>query len=146
VDLQALLHNKWAWAGVGVAGLAGLVALVRRRSSGSSAAGKDAVGAGNASPAYASGPIGGPFDSTGTDVANWLGNYSGNLQNQLNEYKQSLLDAISGLSAVQPASAPAPTAASSIWIRRPAPQPTPTPSTSTSGTVPWWQRGPVFNG
>lgn len=127
MDLRGLLHNRWAWAGVGVAGLAGLVAFMRRRRS-SSAAGGSAVGASNASPAYASGPVGGPFDSTGTDVANWMGQYSGNLQNQLNEYKQSLTDAVTAISQIPTApaapAAPATTAPAVASPQTPAALPT----------------------
>lgn len=42
------------------------------------------------------------FDSTGTDVANWLGNYSGNLQNQLDAFSQTLHDSLQGAAQVPP--------------------------------------------
>lgn len=95
MDWRALLHNRWVLGGVGVAGAAGLYVLYRRRSGGG---GSSSTGS-QSSPAYSSGGVG-TFDSTGTDVASWLGNYSGNLQNQLDEYKQSLVDALAALEHV----------------------------------------------
>jgi len=82
VDWQGLLHNKWALAGVGVAGAAGLFVFLRRRGAGG-ASSTPATGA-QASPGYSGGV--GQFDSTGTDVANWLGHYSESLDAQFKEF------------------------------------------------------------
>jgi len=90
-----MLRNRWMLAGLGVAAAAGLFVLVRRQRAGGAA---PATGS-QASPAYSSGSIG-TFDSTGTDVASWLGSYSGNLQNQLDEYKATLTDTLAGAGAM----------------------------------------------
>lgn len=86
-----LLRNRWVW--VGAAGAAGLgaITLLRRRSAGGGSAGAGA----SESPAY-SGGVGG-FDSTGTDVAHWLGDYSANLDSQFNEFRTSVEDRLGGL-------------------------------------------------
>lgn len=80
--------NKTLLWGVGIAAALGLgVWWARRKSGGSSSS--------STSPSlqYAGGYVPpAAFDSTGTDVAAWLGNYSGSLQNQLTQYGQSLTD------------------------------------------------------
>lgn len=108
MDFRALLHNKWALAGLGVAGAAGAYVLIRRQASG----GGGSSSGSQASPAYSGGV--GSFDSTGTDVAGWLGNYSGNLQNQLDEYQRQLRDALGGLTNVPPGDSG--TGSSSAWV------------------------------
>lgn len=67
MDWQELLRNKWMIGGVVVAAGAGLVVLIRKRGSGGGSVGSGA----QESPAY-SGGVGG-FDSSGTDVAHWVG-------------------------------------------------------------------------
>jgi len=120
MDWRALLHNKWALGGLGAAAAVGGVVWWRRRSSG----GGSSAGAGaQASPSYAPGGVG-VFDSTGTDVANWLGSQSGMLQTQLDQYHQQLTDALSGLSTVPTSPAPVTPAT--------APTPTPAPPGPTS--------------
>jgi len=110
MDWRELLRNRWTWAGV--AGAAGLGAIVwwRRRSTGGAPGG--GVGAAAASPAYASGAVG-SFDSTGTDVAAWLGQYSGSLDNQFKEFTTAVETRLAAIPAEQtgsgtPAPAPAP--------------------------------------
>jgi len=98
VDWQGLLHNRWVWIGGAAAGGVGLAVYLRRKNA---AGGASSTAGAQASPAY-SGGVGG-FDSTGTDVAAWLGNYSGNLQNQLNQYQQQLTDSLAALGTVAPA-------------------------------------------
>ena len=95
MDVRALLHNKWALAGAGVAGVAGIVVYLRRKAAGGSTS--SSTGA-QSSPAY-SGGVGG-FDSTGTDVAAQLGQYQANTQNILDQYQQQLTGALAGLSQV----------------------------------------------
>jgi len=99
MDLQAVLHNKWALGGAAVAGTAGIVVYLRRRAAGGSSS-SSSTGA-QSSPAY-SGGVGG-FDSTGTDVAAQLGQYQANTQVILDQYQKQLTDALSGLSQMQPA-------------------------------------------
>lgn len=97
MDWRALLHNRWVWIGGAAAGGLGLAMYVKGRK-GPGTGASATVGA-PATPAYAGGSVGG-FDSTGTDVAAWLGNYSGNLQNQLDQYHQQLTDSLSALQNV----------------------------------------------
>lgn len=108
MDLRALLANRWALAGLGVAGAAGGYVWWRRRNGG----GPRPAGGGSMAqdtPAYSGGP--GTFDSTGTDVAHWLGDYSANLQNQLDDYQKQLSDALEALKHVPTAGTPSPTPA-----------------------------------
>lgn len=128
MDVRALLHNRWALGGLGVAGAAGAYTLYKRKAAGTK---PTTTGTAQASPGY-SGSVGG-FDSTGTDVAHWLGSYSGNLQNQLDAYSGSLSSAVTALQAIGanlPAGgtgAPAPT---------PAPPPAPTPAPTPPSPAP----------
>lgn len=97
MDVRALIHNRWFLGAAGVAGAAGIYTLYRRRSS--SGGGSSGGGAGaQATPAYASGSVGG-FDSTGTDVAAWLGNYSQNLDNQFKEFTKTVEDRLAAIPA-----------------------------------------------
>lgn len=95
MDWQGLLHNRWVWIGGAAAGGVGLAVYLHGRKGSPAGASAGA----QATPAYASGSVGG-FDSTGTDVAAWLGNYSGNLQNQLDAYQQQLTDSLAALQNV----------------------------------------------
>ena len=89
VDLRGLLHNRWALGGLGVAAVAGVYVLIKRGKSGTS---KTTAGGGSqTSPSYASGSVG-SFDSTGTDVASWLGSYSANLDAQFKEFQKTVED------------------------------------------------------
>lgn len=107
-----MLHNKWLLGGLAVAAAAGGFVLYRRSQAGGGASTAGSA-ASNTSPAYSGGV--GAFDSTGTDVAGWLGSYSGNLQNQLDQFAQQQSDFLSALSQMQtttpgshPATAPPP--------------------------------------
>lgn len=91
--LQKLLHNKWAVGGlVAAAGLGGFVLYKRKSTTGSSLSGTTAAGT---SGGQVLGP--GTVNTTGDDVAAWLGNYSGNLQNITNAWGQQLTDALAHL-------------------------------------------------
>lgn len=114
MDWAGLLRNRWALAGVGAAALLGGVVWWRRHH-GTTASSSTGAGLSTASPGYASGAVGG-FDSTGTDVAHWLGEQSGLLQNQFNEFQRNVTDQLAaiptgttGTGAPTPASNPAPT-------------------------------------
>lgn len=106
MDWRALLHDRRVWlaGAVAAAGL-GAVTFLRRRKTG---AGYD-----TASPqGTAAGSIGYPagVDTTGTDVASWLGNYSGSLQRQLDEYGKTLTDSLSAIGqTTRPPGTPNPT-------------------------------------
>lgn len=94
MNWRALLTNRWALAGVGVAAAAGLYVLYKRRGGGGSGGGMA-----QEAPGYAGGGVG-SFDSTGTDVAAWLGQYSASLQAQLDEYKREVTDALEAMKKV----------------------------------------------
>lgn len=83
MNLRALFTNKWFLIGAAAAAGLGLYALIKRKGGGSGG------GAGaQESPAYAAGGVGG-FDSTGTDVAHWLGSQEQVLSGQFKEFQDS---------------------------------------------------------
>jgi hypothetical protein len=90
VDWRQLTRNKPLLVGIVGAGALGALVLLRRR--GGPAGDTATAGAGAGGIGYP-----GTVDTTGTDVAAWLGNYSGALQSQLDEYGRSLQDALDGL-------------------------------------------------
>ena len=91
--LQKLLHNKLAVGGlVAAAAVGGFVLYKRKSTTGSSLSGSDTSGT---SAGQVLGP--GTVNTTGDDVAAWLGNYSGNLQNITSAWGAQLTDAISHL-------------------------------------------------
>lgn len=115
MDIRALLHNKWALAGVAAAAGLGLYVLIKHRNAGAgSAAGGSSTVA--AAPGYTATGVGG-FDSTGTDVAAYIGQEQGFLQNQFTEFNQNLQDQLAkiptqgstGSTGSGPAAAPPPT-------------------------------------
>lgn len=129
MDWRALLHNRWALAGLATAGLVGGIVWYRRRATGGGGAASSSSGGTQTSPGYAGGP--GTFDSTGTDVAAWLGNYSQNLDAQFAEFKRDILTQLgqvgsntsgSGGTARNPWTLPAVVPVASLpagsWVRR----------------------------
>jgi hypothetical protein len=124
VDIRELLHNKWALAGVGVAGAVGVFVWIRSRKAGG---GSTSGGVATASPGYTPGGVG-SFDTTGTDVAGWLGDYSGNLQGQLDQYQQQLTDTLDQLKNSQQMGNEI-QAGNSLFVR----------------TVPWTSPNPAWN-
>jgi hypothetical protein len=94
MDFRSLLHNRRVQLGaLGAGGAAGLVVYLRRRraaGAGAATATTETTGAG----AGATGPYtGGGFpDTTGTDVASWLGQYTGNLDQELAQFTQQQQD------------------------------------------------------
>jgi hypothetical protein len=90
-NLKELLHNKPALLGVGAAGAVGLVVFLKHRgSAGSSNTAAAAQTTGTGAGGVAT------FDSTGTDIASFLGDYSSRLDDQLGGYIQQLKDAQAG--------------------------------------------------
>lgn len=89
LDLQGLLHNKpFLYGAAGVAAVGGYVLYQRSKTGATgSAGGSTATGV--------SGSVGSPagIDTTGTDVANWLGQYDQNVQQEF----QQLTDALTAL-------------------------------------------------
>lgn len=85
INLQGLLHNKPALIGLGVAGAAGLYVLVKRKqTTGSSSADTGAAATGTTAtlPTYP--------NTTGTDVASWLGSQEGVLAAQNSQFLDQL--------------------------------------------------------
>jgi len=98
MDLRAtwnkLRHNKWALGGLAAAGGLGLYMLVKKRGTGSAASSAaDSTGTGTGTGVVGSGT----FDSTGTDLASWLGQYQSSLQSTLQQGLQPVTDALAGL-------------------------------------------------
>jgi LysM repeat protein len=102
--VKEIVKDKRVWAVAGVGGVAGLVILMKGKSSGSGSTASDAAGYG----VQTGGSVGGSYDSTSSDVANQLGQYQTGLQtalgqysqaqqDQLNAYQKSLTDSLAGL-------------------------------------------------
>jgi len=110
-----------AVAAVGIGGGAGLFVWWRRSRGGATSAGSADGQSGSgyiANPAYA--------NTTGTDVANWVGNVMGHYNDQLAAYQQTLtseLEQLRQLISHQPT---------------PAPAPAPVPTTPRYGVEPWF--------
>lgn len=81
MDLKAMLKDKKFQVGAAVAAAAGGYVLYKKR--GAAGSSGTSVSTPQASPTGA-----GSLDTTGTDIAGWLGNYSNNLQNQLVGFQQ----------------------------------------------------------
>lgn len=93
-DLKKLAHNRKAVAGaIGAAALGAFVYLRNRKAGTSATDSGTASAAGTGSVAG----MGGGVDTTGTDIASWLGQYGGSLQNQLDAYQQQLTSALAGI-------------------------------------------------
>jgi hypothetical protein len=97
MDWHQLLRSKWAWAGLAAAALAGGFVLYRNHGAADVPAGAGA----QSSPAYSSGAVGG-FDSTGTDVANWLGNYTDFANQQIRDTLGQYVDSLNASEGVAP--------------------------------------------
>ena len=93
--LQALLRNKKAVLGLAAAGGLGLVVALKKKSAGSSSAGSDAASsAGTGSGGVAT------YDSTGSDVANQLGQFSNSINNSLSDFQTTLTNSLDALQNV----------------------------------------------
>src|SRR5882762_7008719 len=90
--IKGLLKNKWMLGGLALAAGAGGFVLYKRSKSG--AANTDAASTATGVTGVGSG---GTADTTGTDVATWLGSYSTGLNNTLAQYGQTLNDALKNL-------------------------------------------------
>lgn len=85
-DLKALARNKTFLLGAaGAAGLGGIVWYQRRKNPASTGG----SGGNSTSSGYPPAALG-TYDSTGNDVANWLGNYSASLQQQMTDFLNQL--------------------------------------------------------
>jgi hypothetical protein len=89
-SLQELLHNRPALLGLAGAGGLGVFVWYRHRKTGGNAgATAAAAGAGNISSGY-SGGMGGTLDTSATDLASYLGDFSSGLNNQLADWLKQL--------------------------------------------------------
>lgn len=93
-DVKALLKDKRLWAGGAVAAAVGVVVFLKRSNSSTG-------GAGSAVGGSASGPGGsyvqGSADTTGTDIASYLGAYQQSNTALLNTWGQNLTDTLASL-------------------------------------------------
>lgn len=93
--VKGLLKNKWMLGGAAAAAAAGGFVLYKKRKSGGgsgSTTGTDQA-AGASTVPYGSGFM----NTSGTDFANWVGQYSGSLQNQLDAFAKQQTDFLSKL-------------------------------------------------
>jgi hypothetical protein len=95
--VKGLFKNKWMVGGVAVAAAAGGFVLYKKSKSGASST----TGAGTVDPNAAGAtttPYGtGYMNTSGTDFATWVGQYSGSLQNQLDAFSKQQTDFLNGL-------------------------------------------------
>lgn len=100
-DVKALLKDKRLWAGGAVAAAIGVVVFINR-SNASTGGPSGAVGG------SASGPGGsyvqGSADTTGTDIASYLGAYQQSNTALLNTWGQSLIDSLKSMQGAPPES------------------------------------------
>lgn len=96
-DVKALLKDKRLWVGAAVAAGVGVVVFVKKGSSGGTGLGS------------ASGPAGtytqGAADTTGTDIASYLGAYQQSQTSLLNEWGQNLSDTLKAIAGAPASSA-----------------------------------------
>lgn len=92
MDWRALARDKKLWIGVAAAGGVGLLVFLRR---GGQAGGADAA----AADVAGGGGIGypGTLNTSGTDLAAALSNYSADLQGQLTEFGGTITDALKNI-------------------------------------------------
>jgi hypothetical protein len=128
VNWQELLHDK-RFLGLAAAGgiAGGYVLWKRKQTTGSTIAQPQA--------STAAGGVG-TFDSTGTDIASFLGNYSANLQQQLDDYQKQLTGALAGLGQPGVPGTPSPNPSPTPKPKPvPSPAPKPNPGGATHGNT-----------
>lgn len=100
--LKELLHNKYAVAGlIGAVGLGGFVLYQRKKTTGSTST-DSTTSAGNSGGVIMPGSV----DTSGTDIANYLGNYSGQLQNQLDAFAAQQTDFLNKIGSTSGSTSP----------------------------------------
>lgn len=93
---REMLRTKWTWVAAAVGGGAGLIVFLRRRGQGG------AGGIAGEEAGYSPGGVG-YFDSTGTDVAEQLGQLSAAWARQFDDFTRSVDERISQLSGEEQA-------------------------------------------
>jgi len=89
MNWRTMLKDKRLWIGVAVAAAVGAGVLwQRKRDTGSTTVSGETVATSGAAAGGLAGVSG--IDTTGTDIASWMSQYSGSLQRQLDEYGTSL--------------------------------------------------------
>jgi LysM repeat protein len=120
MDWQQLLHDKrFLYAGGVVAAVGAYALYQRKKTTGSSAASTPAT----TCTIY----TGAGLDTTGTDVASWLGSQSGQFQDILTQFQKQLTDT---LTALQKGGTTAPTPSPTP---KPKPVPSPAPAPNPGG-------------
>jgi hypothetical protein len=97
-DLQKLLHNKWALAGLGGAAALGLGVWYTKRGKGGSGSASGATDTSGTSGTTYTGT--GTVDTSGSDIANWLGQQSGNFQTQFDAFSKQQTDFLTQLGTI----------------------------------------------
>lgn len=140
MNLQALLRDRRVlWGGAAAAAAAGAFVLWRRRQTTGSTTPSGDTGT---PAANAGGSVAGFPDTTGTNIATWLGQYGESLQAQLDEYQREVRDAIAALQTVPTSGG---TGTAPVLARRSLPSSSGTslPNRRTSSN---WQPAPTRSG
>jgi LysM repeat protein len=127
MDVKALLHDKrFLYAGGVVAAVGGYALYQRKKSTGSASTAATDATTGTVN-------TGAGLDTTGTDVASWLGSQSGQFQDILTQFQKQLTDT---LTALQKGGTTAPTPSPSPTPKPvPSPAPAPNPGGPTHGNT-----------
>lgn len=103
MNLQSLTKNKTVlYGGVAVIAGAGLFVIMKARGSSASSVGAATSSGDTATPGAT--VAGGFPDTSGTDIASWLGNYETGLNNQIGDLQSQLGDIQTALGNLQPTS------------------------------------------
>ncbi len=98
MDVKQLFQDKRVvYGAVGVGAGAGLYVLYKKRQAGASGSSTTSTGT-VASPAS--------VDTSGQDIAQWLGQYGQNLQSELDAYQSQLTSTLTQLQGLQPVNPP----------------------------------------
>lgn len=115
---RQLLRNKPLLYGLGAAAALGAFVLYQRTRAGETGPAStddEASGGGIGQPGY--------LNTTGTDVANWLGQYSESLQNQFDEFRTSIEEQLGKIPTEPTPSPPKPVTTQPVQVVPPKPKP-----------------------